>query len=139
MFWLWGQFLDHDIDLTPGAEPVEALPIAIPVGDPWFDPAGTGLFTLAFERSAYHPATGTSPDSPRRQINEITSWIDASNVYGSDAARATALRTLDGTGRLRSTRRASCRATRRDYRMRRARRSRPSSSRGMSAPTSSWA
>ncbi|NJN46896.1 MAG: hypothetical protein HC808_10925 [Candidatus Competibacteraceae bacterium] len=36
-------------------------------------------------------------------MNEITAWIDASNVYGSDSERALALRTLDGTGRLRTS------------------------------------
>ena len=44
LFWAWGQFLDHDIDLTagplPGAE--ESFPISVPVGDPYFDPASTG-------------------------------------------------------------------------------------------------
>ena len=101
MFWLWGQFLDHDIDLTGEAVPEESFPIEIPQGDVWFDPAGTGLFTLSFHRSAFIEGTGTSEDNPRRQVNEITSWIDASNVYGSDAVRAAALRENDGSGRLR--------------------------------------
>lgn len=101
MFWLWGQFLDHDIDLTGEAVPEESFPILIPQGDPWFDPAGTGAFSLSVHRSAFIEGTGTSEDNPRRQVNEITSWIDASNVYGSDAVRAAALRTNDGTGRLR--------------------------------------
>ncbi|MDF1701302.1 MAG: peroxidase family protein [Planctomycetota bacterium] len=101
MFWLWGQFLDHDIDLTPEAEPAESFPIEIPQGDVWFDPEGTGLFTLSLHRSTWLADTGTSSANPRRQSNEITSWIDASNVYGSDAVRAAALRTNDGTGRMR--------------------------------------
>lgn len=98
--WQWGQFLDHDIDLTDGADPAEPADIAVPAGDPWFDPDGTGTATIAFNRSIYDAATGTAFGNPRQQLNEITGWIDASMVYGSDAERAAALRTLDGTGRL---------------------------------------
>ncbi len=99
--WQWGQFLDHDIDLTDGADPAEPADIAIPAGDPWFDPTGSGTAVLSFNRSLYDPDTGIS--SPRQQVNEITAWIDASNVYGSDDERAAALRTLDGTGRLKTS------------------------------------
>jgi hypothetical protein len=98
--WQWGQFLDHDLDLTEGNDPPEAADIAIPMGDPFFDPGFTGTVTMALNRSLYDLTTGTGPDNPRQQLNEITAWIDASNVYGSDQFRAAALRTLDGTGRL---------------------------------------
>ncbi|MEM9303739.1 MAG: peroxidase family protein [Pseudomonadota bacterium] len=100
MFWQWGQFLDHDIDLTDGANPPESAPIPVPAGDPWFDPQGTGEVVIDFNRSIWDEASGTDADNPRQQINEISAWIDASNVYGSDKERATALRTLDGTGKL---------------------------------------
>lgn len=98
--WQWGQFLDHDIDLTEGTDPPEAAPIAVPTGDAWFDPAATGSATIPFNRSLYDAGTGTDPANPRQQLNEITGWIDASNVYGSDPERAAALRANDGTGRL---------------------------------------
>ncbi|MEL7538240.1 MAG: peroxidase family protein [Pseudomonadota bacterium] len=98
--WQWGQFIDHDIDLTDGVEPAEAADIAVPAGDPWFDPTATGLVAMSFNRSLYDTDSGTSTLNPRQQINEITGWIDASHVYGSDIDRALALRTLDGTGRL---------------------------------------
>ncbi len=98
--WQWGQFLDHDIDFTNGASPAEAADIAVPAGDPFFDPLDTGTQVITFNRSVYDTSTGTGIDNPRQQINKITAWIDASNVYGSDVERATALRTNDGTGRL---------------------------------------
>ena len=103
MLWLWGQFLDHDIDLTGGAEPAESFDIAVPMGDVSFDPAGTGSETIPFSRSLFDVATGTSTSNPRQQVNEITAFIDGSSVYGSDAVRAAALRTNDGTGRLRTS------------------------------------
>ncbi|MGB0845905.1 MAG: peroxidase family protein, partial [Thiolinea sp.] len=99
--WQWGQFLDHDIDLTDGVDPVEPADISIPLGDEFFDPFGTGTQTMALNRSIYDKETGI--DSPRQQINEITAWIDASNVYGSDETRANALRTLAGDGKLKSS------------------------------------
>src|SRR5206468_2689442 len=40
--YAWGQFLDHDLDLTPGASPAEAFNVAVPAGDPSFDPFNTG-------------------------------------------------------------------------------------------------
>lgn len=99
--WQWGQFVDHDIDLTDPADPAEAEPITVPTGDPFFDPTGSGAATIDFNRSAYHPGTGNDPAYPRQQMNQITHFLDASNVYGSDDVRAAALRTNDGTGRLR--------------------------------------
>ena len=95
--WQWGQFLDHDIDLTDGVDPAEEAPIQVPPHDEHFAP---GSF-ISFNRSLYDPETGIS--SPRQQVNEITAWIDASNVYGSDEERAIALRTMDGTGMLKTS------------------------------------
>ncbi len=97
--WLWGQFVDHDIDLTGSANPAEPFDIPVPRGDPFFDPSSSGHATIGFSRSAWKAGTGTSRLNPRRQMNSITSWIDASNVYGSDTERAEALRA--GRGRLR--------------------------------------
>jgi len=99
--WQWGQFVDHDIDLTDGTDPPEPAPIAVPAGDPFFDPDGTGQVSMEVNRSVYDTDTGA--DDPRQQLNEITAWIDASNVYGSDAERAAALRANDGSGRLRTS------------------------------------
>ena len=40
----------------------------------------------------------------RQQRNDITSFIDASNVYGANRVRANALRTLAGDGKLKTSR-----------------------------------
>ncbi|MYD72966.1 MAG: hypothetical protein F4Y11_01465, partial [Chloroflexi bacterium] len=103
MLWQWGQFLDHDISLTPTTVISSTSSIPIPRGDPLLDPFGTGLRLIPFGRSVFDPETGTGPDNPREQTNLITAFIDASNVYGSSYARALSLRTNDGTGRLRTT------------------------------------
>lgn len=96
--WQWGQFVDHDIDLTGGIDPPESYPIEVPLGDPAFDPQWAGQQQMDFNRSLY----SYDNDGRRQQINEITGWIDASNVYGSDATRTEALRALDGSGRLKT-------------------------------------
>tara|TARA_R110002126_G_scaffold75704_2_gene188832 strand:- start:3736 stop:5421 length:1686 start_codon:yes stop_codon:yes gene_type:complete len=96
--WQWGQFLDHDLDETPGGAQLETFDIDVPMGDAWFDPFSTGTATIPLNRSGYDMVQGV-----REQVNAITAYLDASNVYGSDATRAQALRTMDGTGRLRTS------------------------------------
>ena len=92
--WAWGQFIDHDLDLTPtGNDP---LNIPVPSGDPQFDPTGTGTQVLPDTRSITDPATGTSKSNPLNQPTVITNWIDGSMLYGSDPTRAAALRTMSG-------------------------------------------
>ena len=103
IMWQWGQFLDHDISLTPEGTPRERLPIPVPRGDPAFDRFRNGGRTIPFNRSAFDPNTGTGLDNPREQVNRITTFIDASNVYGSEWGRTHALRTNDGTGRLKTS------------------------------------
>ena len=90
--WQWGQFVDHDIDLTEAADPAEPFDIAVPTGDAQFDPMFTGTRQIALNRSQYDGATGTSAANPREQHNSITAWIDASVVYGSDTTTAASLR-----------------------------------------------
>ena len=86
MVFTWGQFLDHDITLTPEGH-TEYAPVLLPDDEP--------LFTsdIPFFRS--EPRANTGIDDYRQQQNIITSWIDASNVYGSEQTRADWLRTFE--------------------------------------------
>ena len=90
MVWQWGQFLDHDLSLTHTHEPLEYAPVQVPSGDVWFDPTESGGAVIQFFRSEYNEFA--SPNVPREQLNVITSWIDGSNVYGSDETTANNLR-----------------------------------------------
>ena len=58
------------------------------------DPIGPN--SLPFTRSQFDPSTGTSASNPRQQVNAVTSFLDLSQVYGSDEATADALRTHVG-------------------------------------------
>ncbi|HZZ27738.1 MAG TPA: peroxidase family protein [Pirellulales bacterium] len=90
--YAWGQFIDHDIDLTEGGS--VAMNIPITAGDATFDPTDQGDLSIAFDRSQI--ATGTGVSTPAQYVNKITSYIDGSMIYGSDAATAAALRTFSG-------------------------------------------
>ena len=100
--YAWGQFLDHDLGLTTAASPSEKFPIQVPTGDPSFDPNGTGMMTIPMSRSTWDAMTGTGIDNPRQQVNTLSAYIDGSQVYGSEATRAAALREFVG-GRMRTS------------------------------------
>jgi hypothetical protein len=87
--YAWGQFIDHDMDLTPTGSG-EFFNIAPDPNDP------SQMATQTFERSSFDPATGTSTSNPRQQVNAVTSFLDLSQVYGSTDAVADALRTHVG-------------------------------------------
>jgi hypothetical protein len=90
--WVWGQFVDHTIGLAQGRGP----------GDPTGEPANIPLDTtdpleefrtpaeIPFTRSA--PAAGTGTTNPREQVNTVSSYLDASAVYGDTDERLEWLR-----------------------------------------------
>ena len=101
--WVFGQFIDHDI-VSSSSDPTEDASISVDFPDPHFNPGGAFPNIQIFMfRSLERPGTGTSTVNPRRYTNNITSWIDASNVYGSDTDRANYLRSFDGGKLLTST------------------------------------
>jgi Animal haem peroxidase len=61
----WGQFIDHDLDLTTSDD--EAFDIPVPPGDPFFDPDNTGNQVIFFSRSIFDAATGTPVPNVEQQ------------------------------------------------------------------------
>ena len=82
----WGQFLDHEITLTPTGN-TEYASITLPKDEKIFTEE------IPFFRSEFRMAGGVG-GTVRQQINLNTSFLDGSVVYGSDEARARWLRTM---------------------------------------------
>ncbi|KAG8520823.1 Peroxidasin-like protein, partial [Galemys pyrenaicus] len=110
MLMQWGQFLDHDLDHTVPAlstsrfsdgQPCSSVctndPPCLPIFIPHTDPRGTQASCIFFVRSS--PVCGSGTTSlmmnsvyAREQINQLTAYIDASNVYGSSERESLILR-----------------------------------------------
>lgn len=89
----FGQLLAHDVSMTGGSDVSgDNWPIELPECDSMFDPNCEGGKTLGFRRSRWNPVTGTSISNPRVQTNGITSFMDASMVYGETSEKADKLR-----------------------------------------------
>ncbi|MEZ6116084.1 MAG: peroxidase family protein [Pirellulaceae bacterium] len=87
MVWQWGQFIDHDMSLTETNAQNGSTNILVT------DPLDPLKPMIGMNRSNYVPGTGDN-GIPREHPNQITSFLDASMVYGSDAAKASYLRTF---------------------------------------------
>ena len=111
LFMLWGQFLSHDLQQTPQLSDKDSIcrkscnttaehcfNIKISHDDPQFGSAQSDpklrRDCLPFVRSA--PTHQYSSDSlfPREQFTTVTSYMDASNVYGTSEYQAQRLRTM---------------------------------------------
>ncbi|XP_055490066.1 peroxidasin homolog isoform X2 [Leucoraja erinacea] len=112
MLMQWGQFLDHDMDLTVPAlsmsrfsdgQPCSSVcnndPPCFPIMIPSNDPRVRRAPCMFFVRSS--PVCGSGMTSllmksvyAREQINHLTSYIDASNIYGTRDRESAEIRDL---------------------------------------------
>ncbi|KAG8228883.1 hypothetical protein J437_LFUL007620 [Ladona fulva] len=113
---VWGEFILHDVSHTPqmsgfegkplkccgvnyGDFHPECFPIRLPETDPVHAPAAEKCED--YVRSAAAPRIGCTL-GPREQLNQATSFLDGSGIYGSSRDDASDLRTFQG-GLLRTT------------------------------------
>lgn len=110
----WGQFLDHDITHTPitkgksmsditcclnGEQRAfqelhpDCMPIEIPETDPFFGKFRQQCMEFVRSMPAVRPQCNFGP---REQMNQISSYIDASNVYGSSVKAMHPVRAFTG-------------------------------------------
>ena len=112
IFMLWGQFVDHDLDLfgefeteecEESCEFEESCPFCYPIQVSPYDP----VFGLKGENEGdclpLTRSVGTclrpqnrDLEIPREHINQLTHYQDASNVYGSTKEVADSLRLFSG-------------------------------------------
>ena len=104
MVMQWGQFLDHDLDLSPVFD-VECgcnytktcTPIIVAKNDDVFGiESSNGGTCLSFSRSIPACQVKSTTSVAREQINQITSYIDGSQIYGSTHKLALSLRLKTG-------------------------------------------
>jgi hypothetical protein len=86
--WAWAQFLDHDFGLRDETA-AEHAPIAFDAVD-LLEEFKNDFGAIEFARTPAAPGTGVG--SQREQINTLSSYIDASGVYGVTGARLDWLR-----------------------------------------------
>uniref|UniRef100_A0A1I8ARM6 NAD(P)H oxidase (H2O2-forming) n=1 Tax=Steinernema glaseri TaxID=37863 RepID=A0A1I8ARM6_9BILA len=72
--------------------PLEMHKIPVPRCDPIFDAECAGRTEMPFIRAKYDKHTGHGFNSPREQVNDRTSWIDASFLYSTQEPWVAALR-----------------------------------------------
>ena len=99
--------MDHDISLSPEHEVEEScctehatdatknkecFEIPLPPDDPFYSPLNQTC--IHFTRSKPHCSSGWPLSTIREQQNVITSFLDASNVYGSLAERSSRVRAM---------------------------------------------
>jgi hypothetical protein len=89
--WQWGQFTDHDLDLAePPKSPEDLAKAKFNISTAGVDKDIAGNTILDFNRNV----SRTDDQGVPQQVNELTHYIDSSNVYGSDAERCRAERTM---------------------------------------------
>ncbi|XP_057631506.1 lactoperoxidase isoform X1 [Chionomys nivalis] len=108
LFMQWGQIVDHDLDFAPENEMGSdnsskaqcdehclqgdnCFPIMFPKGDPKLKTQGK---CMPFYRAGFVCPTPPYQSLAREQINALTSFMDASLIYGSEPNLANQLRNL---------------------------------------------
>ncbi|KAL1778872.1 lactoperoxidase isoform X1 [Sigmodon hispidus] len=106
LFMQWGQIVDHDLDFAPETEMGSdnhskaqcdehciqgdnCFPIMFPAGDPKLKTQGK---CMPFFRAGFVCPTSPYKSLAREQINALTSFMDASLVYGAEPSLANRLR-----------------------------------------------
>ncbi|KFM82372.1 Dual oxidase, partial [Stegodyphus mimosarum] len=96
LFTFFGQVAASEILMASESGcPIEVHKIEVFECDDAYDKECKGSKMMPFHRALYDSKTGQSPNSPREQLNQMTSWIDGSFVYSTSEAWVNSMRTFE--------------------------------------------
>lgn len=96
MLAFFGQVVSSEIlQASEAGCPIEMHKISIEKCDEMYDKECRGDKFMPFQRAGYDDSTGQSPNSPREQLNYVTSWLDGNFVYSISEARLNMLRSFE--------------------------------------------
>eukprot|EP00092_Neocalanus_flemingeri_P030111 GFUD01032689.1.p1 GENE.GFUD01032689.1~~GFUD01032689.1.p1 ORF type:complete len:572 (-),score=127.85 GFUD01032689.1:413-2128(-) len=123
LFMQMGQFIDHDITHSPATKKVccnqdsqgrhwvyptdpyiddlNCFPIEVPINDPFW--SRRDRTCMEFTRTDISPPIPNCEGGKREQMNAITHWLDASNIYGSTEKESREVRDHVDTSLLKTT------------------------------------
>ncbi|KAJ8938140.1 hypothetical protein NQ318_007000, partial [Aromia moschata] len=104
----FGQLVTSEVVMASESGcPIEMHHIEIEKCDEVYDSHCEGDKYIPFHRASYDRKTGQSPNSPREQMNHVTSWIDGSFIYSTSEPWINAMRSFqngtllsDNTGKM---------------------------------------
>ncbi|XP_018563303.1 dual oxidase [Anoplophora glabripennis] len=91
----FGQLVTSEVVMASESGcPIEMHHIEIEKCDEVYDKDCKGNKYIPFHRASYDRKTGQSPNSPREQLNQVTSWIDGSFIYSTSEPWINAMRSF---------------------------------------------
>ncbi|XP_066157034.1 dual oxidase isoform X2 [Euwallacea fornicatus] len=92
----FGQLVTSEVVMASESGcPIEMHRIDIDKCDGMYDKECKGNRYIPFHRASYDKQTGQSPNSPREQLNHVTSWIDGSFIYSTSEPWVNAMRSFN--------------------------------------------
>lgn len=92
----FGQLVTSEIVMASESGcPIEMHHIEIEKCDEMYDKDCKGNRYIPFHRAKYDRKTGKSPNTPREQLNQVTSWIDGSFIYSTSEPWINAMRSFE--------------------------------------------
>ncbi|XP_030768152.1 dual oxidase [Sitophilus oryzae] len=91
----FGQLVTSEVVMASESGcPIEMHHIEIEKCDEMYDKECKGNKYIPFHRASYDRKTGQSPNNPREQLNQATSWIDGSFIYSTSEPWVSAMRSF---------------------------------------------
>ncbi|CAH1982304.1 unnamed protein product [Acanthoscelides obtectus] len=92
----FGQLVSAEVAMASESGcPIEMHRIDVERCDEMYDKECRGDKFIPFHRAGYDRKTGQSPNSPREQMNQVSSWIDGSFIYSTSEPWVNTMRSFE--------------------------------------------